>query len=217
MPDAAIPDPAVVTFVLASLPTPPARVLEVGAGDGRLAAVLRDRGFDVVAIDPAGAPPGVRQVALLDLDEPADSFDAAVAVLSLHHVEPLEPSCRRLAELVHSGGTLAVDEMDVDLLDERATRWWLAQQIRLGRGPDDVPMERLAEMRHHLHPVARLREELSPWFHLGEPVRGAYLHRWHLPLGLREPEERLIATGAHPAMGARLVGVRRAAHDDLEH
>jgi SAM-dependent methyltransferase len=210
-----MPDPAVLAFVLATLPAPPARVLEVGAGDGRLAAALRDRGHDVVAIDPAGAPPGVRQVALLELDEPPASFDAAVAVVSLHHVEPLAPSCRRLAELVRPGGPLAIDEMDVERLDERAARWWLDQQARLGtqHGHAERPADAVAELRHHIHPVARLREALSPWFHAGEPVRGPYLHRWHLPPGLRAAEERLIAAGALPATGARLVAVRRADGD----
>ena len=71
-----------------ALPPAPARVLEIGAGGGELAGALRDEGYDVVAIDPASETPAVRAVALGDLDEPAASFDAAVAVVSLHHVEP---------------------------------------------------------------------------------------------------------------------------------
>jgi len=204
-----MPNPAVLAFVVGALPDPPARVLEVGAGDGRLAAALRELGHDVVAIDPGGEAPGVRQVALRDVDEPPASFDAAVAVISLHHVEPLEPSCRRLGELVRPGGPFAIDEMDVDRLDERAVRWWLDQRTRLGHERDKEAAEIVAEMRHHLHSFARMREALSPWFHAGEPVRGPYLHRWHLAPGLLAPEERLIAAGALPATGARLVAVRR--------
>ena len=42
------------------------------------------------------------------------------------------------------------------------------------------------------------------------PVPGPYLHRWNLETGLRDVEERLIAAGRLPALGARLVGERRA-------
>src|SRR5688500_2985415 len=92
--------PEVTAFVRAALPAPRARVLEVVAGDGRLAAALREAGYEVVAIDPAADGPGVLAVPLLELDEPDASFDAAAAVVSLHHVEPLEASCARLAALV---------------------------------------------------------------------------------------------------------------------
>lgn len=86
-------DAGVAAFVRANLPPPPARVLEIGAGDGELARALRAGGYDVTAIDPAAADDDVLPVALAELDAPLGSFEAAVAVVSLHHVEPLEPSC----------------------------------------------------------------------------------------------------------------------------
>src|SRR5215475_9610224 len=101
------------SFVRANLPEPPLRVLEVGAGSGSLALALRVAGYEVLAIDPKPGSDDVRPVALADLDEPVGSFGGAVAVVSLHHVEPLEESCRRLGELVQTGGTLVVDEFDV--------------------------------------------------------------------------------------------------------
>lgn len=192
----------VTVFVRATLPPPPARVLEVGAGDGELASLLADAGYDVVAIDPASTGGVVRPVALHELDEAP--FDAAVAVVSLHHLEPLEPSVRRLAELLRPGGTLVVDEIDVDRLDERAVGWWQGHS-----GHEGDPSDIVGEMRGHLHSLALLQATLGDRFALGEPVRGPYLYRWHLPPGLREPEERLIAAGELPAVGARLVGVRR--------
>src|ERR687885_183074 len=39
-----MPEPEVVAYVRAALPPPPARVLEIGAGDGTLAAVRREAG-----------------------------------------------------------------------------------------------------------------------------------------------------------------------------
>jgi SAM-dependent methyltransferase len=179
----------------------------VGAGGGELAAALRGDGYEVVAIDPASESPAVRAVALVDVDEPAASFDAALAVVSLHHVEPLRPSLERLAELVRPGGTLAIDEFDVERLDERAAAWWLAR--RDGDGHDHSPAHVVADMREHIHALARLRAELEPWFELGDVVYGPYLHRWNLPPGLLAEEERAIAASEIPATGARIVGTRR--------
>jgi SAM-dependent methyltransferase len=197
----------VAAFVRAALPPPPARVLEVGAGAGDLAAALADAGYEVVAIDPAGESPAVRPMALHELEEPAGSFDAAVAVISLHHVEPLAESCLRLGELVRPGGALVLDEFDVERFDERAARWWL--EHREADEHDREPAEVVAALREHLHVLDRLRAELAGAFALGEPVRGAYLYRWGVGEGAREAEEQLIAAGSLPATGARLVGVRR--------
>ena len=198
----------VLRFVLGELPAPPARVLEVGAGDGALAAALRDAGYDVLAIDPVGEPPVV-PVALNDLDEPDGSFDAATAVVSLHHLEPLEESISKLARLVRAGGVLAVDELDVDQLDERATGWWVERRRELGLEVPKGPREMVEEMRRHIHRVERIYDLLDGPFDLGPPARGSYLHRWHLDLELRTAEEALIASGELPATGVRFSGRRR--------
>jgi hypothetical protein len=200
-------DPGVLAFARGALPGPPARVLEVGAGDGALAAALRDGDLDVTAIDPGADPgTGVERLALIDAQ---GRYDGAVAVVSLHHVEPLEESCAHLAELLPAGARLAIDEIDVARLDERATAWWVHQRAAAGHADDHDARSILEAMRGHIHPLDAVRAALEPHFGLGEPVRGPYLHRWNLPPGLRDAEERLIGTGALPATGARLVGVRR--------
>ena len=186
-------------FIRANLPEPPARVLEVGAGTGQLARAVRAAGYEVLAIDPKHENDDVRPVALADLDEPAGSFAAAVAVVSLHHVDPLEESCRRLGELVEPGGTLVVDEFDVGAFDLDAAAWWLEQRRTLGETQPETAEELVAEHREHLHPLERILEALEPHFELGPPLRGA----------LRTVEEEAIASGDLPATGARLVGRRR--------
>jgi len=202
-------DPGVLAFARGALPDPPARVLEIGAGDGALARALREAGYEVTAIDPkAQDGTGVEQRALL---EQAGTFDAAVAIVSLHHVEPLAESCAHLAGLLVPGGTLVVDELDVGRYDERVTTWWLHQRRAAGHEDHHDAASILDGMRGHIHPLDAVREALAPHFETPEPVRGPYLHRWHLPPGLRENEERLIGEGRLPATGARFVSTRRPA------
>jgi SAM-dependent methyltransferase len=196
-------------FVRANLPAPPARVLEVGAGAGSLARALRAAGYEVLAIDPRAESDEVRAVALSDLDEPAGSFAAAVAIVSLHHVDPLEESCRRLGSLVEPGGALVLDEFDVGAFDVTAAAWWLEQRAALGEAPPKTAEELVAEHRDHLHPLDRILAVLEPDFELGPPVRGPWLHRWNLGDSLRTVEEDAIARGDLPATGARLVARRR--------
>jgi SAM-dependent methyltransferase len=199
---------AVERFVRSSLPQPPCRVLEVGAGEGELAAVLAEAGYDVVAIDPAGEG-DVLPVALLDLGEPDASFDAAVAVVSLHHVEPFEASCGRLGEVVRPGGTLVVDEFDVARFDEASAAWLLDRWRETGQGRDRNPADMVAELRAHLHPLGAIRETLAEWFELAPVARASYLYRWYLGEEFRAGEEELIAAGSLPKLGARFTGRRR--------
>jgi SAM-dependent methyltransferase len=196
-------------FVRANLPDPPARVLEVGAGDGRLGRALRTVGYDVVAIDPRSEIDDVRAVALADLDESAASFAAAVAIVSLHHVDPLDESCRKLGELVEPGGVLIVDEFDIGRFDLSAASWWLDQCHAAGIPQSHTAEELVAEHRAHLHSLDRIVAALEPQFELGLPVRGAWLHRWKLGDSHSAVEEEAIVRGDLPATGARLVGRRR--------
>ena len=184
-------------------------MLEVGAGQGELAYDLTKLGYDVIAIDPNSDAEGVVRVARADLDEPPRSFDAAVALVSLHHVEPLEASMRRLAEVVRPGATLLIDEFDVAQFDDRVATWLLERRRELGTGDYFDPETAVAELRAELHPLATIEHALASEFALGAPIRGGYLYRWGLDEGLRGAEEEAIGAGLIPAVGARLTGRRR--------
>jgi SAM-dependent methyltransferase len=205
----AVTDDHVLAFVTGSLPDSPARVLEVGAGEGKLAEELRVLGYDVVAIDPAASGDGVEPVRLHEVDEPDDSFDAAVAVVSLHHVEPLAESIDRLGALLRPGAPVVVDEFDVACFDERAAAWWIGQQELASGEHQHEPSTLVRTLRDHLHPLGDVRHGLQrAGFALGSVTRGPYMYRWNLPPGLRGAEEQLIAADHMPATGARFVATR---------
>lgn len=197
-----------LAFVRANLPAPPARVLEIGAGNGELARAIAGAGYEVLAIAPEPSGADVRSVALNELDEPRASFHAALAVTSLHHVEPLEDSLGRLARLLEPGGVLVIDEFDVAAFDEQAAGWWLRQRRALGAADRAGAEELVAEHRAHLHSLERIVAALEPHFLVGAPVYGPYLYRWDLGESLRRDEEDAIARGEIPAVGARLLAHR---------
>jgi SAM-dependent methyltransferase len=200
----------IVVFVQAALPDAPASVLEVGAGAGELTAQLTAAGYAVTAVDPAPGAPHVIETSLHEVEGPAGSYDAAVAVLSLHHVEPLMESLQNLARLVRPGGVVVVDEFDVERFDERAARWMLAQWAAIAHEPPyDGAQAMVDELQGHLHSFRRISHEMSSQFRVSPPVRGAYLHHWVGEPGLRATEESLIARGKLPATGARVIATRR--------
>jgi SAM-dependent methyltransferase len=203
-------DLEVLAWIRPRLSGPPARVLEVGGGSGELAALLRADGYDVLAIDPEPGSPAVERIALADLDVAPSHFDAAVAVVSLHHIEPLGPSLERLARAVRPGGTLLVDEFDADAFDERAAAWLIERRGAEGHETHTDPAELVAEIRGHLHSLAVMRAELARvGFELEPATHCPYLYRWDLPAHHEADERRRIETGELPAVGRRFAGTRR--------
>ena len=124
---------SVEEFVLGQIGDPPARVLEVGCGKGKLARALARAGYSVTAIDPR-APEGpiFRRVGIEEFSDP-EPFDHVVASLSLHHVEDLGRALDKIADLLRAGGTLVVVEFAWDRIDEATAEW------ALGRLPAATP------------------------------------------------------------------------------
>jgi SAM-dependent methyltransferase len=116
-------------FVLGRIGTSPARVLEVGCGEGELARALDRAGHSVTAIDPhlsvperEGESPVFRSVGIEGFSGPGP-FDHVVAVLSLHHVEDLTGAVEKVAGLLAAGGSLVVVEFAWDRMDGDTARW----------------------------------------------------------------------------------------------
>ncbi|MGH3243583.1 MAG: class I SAM-dependent methyltransferase [Spirillospora sp.] len=125
--------PARYEFVLGRLPDRPARVVEIGCGDGDLARAMARAGHDVTAVDPqapqdAAPMAGLefRRCAFEDAELTGSAFDVAVASLSLHHVDDLGHVLDKMAGLLRDGGTVLVAEFGWDLIDEASARWYSA-------------------------------------------------------------------------------------------
>ncbi|MBO3748135.1 class I SAM-dependent methyltransferase [Streptosporangiaceae bacterium NEAU-GS5] len=123
------------------LPPPPARVLDVGGGDGVHAAWLAADGYEVELIDPV--PPHVDRAARIpgvrarlgdarDLDVPDGSADAVLLLGPLYHLTDRGDRLRALSEArraVRQGGLVAAATI---------ARWAAVHDmIRLGRYQDE--------------------------------------------------------------------------------
>jgi SAM-dependent methyltransferase len=120
-------------FVLDQICDPPARVLEVGCGNGELAVALDRAGYSVTAIDPS-APEGpiFRRVGIEEFSEPGP-FDHVVAILSLHHVDNIGGALDKMVDLLRPEGTLVVVEFAWDRIDVKTAEWARARLPASGR------------------------------------------------------------------------------------
>lgn len=152
----------VAGFVEAHLPAPPARILEVGCGDGWLCHHLADAAYEAQGIDPeAPDDPLLTPVGLESFDRPG-SFDAVVAIVSLHHIPDLDGAVKKIAGLLAPSGRVVVVEFAWDRFDDRTALWCLD---RLPPGSEDHNW-----LRERSEP---LRERRSR----GEPLGATQLFR----------------------------------------
>jgi SAM-dependent methyltransferase len=187
--------------VLGALPAR-SRVLEVGCGDGSLVDRLAARGLDSVGVDPkAPARPRLIREQVEDVAS-IGRFDAACAVMALHHAD-LEPVLTAIVRLLRPGGRLFVEEFSWERYDERAAAW-------VADHDDPRSVEDWQAEHGELHTGELVRAALDQGFDVLSEGERPYLARMLDKQSLEYEEQRLIARGGLPALGWRYCGVVRA-------
>jgi SAM-dependent methyltransferase len=207
-----------IEFVRSQLPKSPARVLEVGCGEGALSLALVEAGYDTVAIDPAApSGPPFRRIKLEELDPAEGPFDAVVASRSLHHVANLGVALDRVLALLAPAGPLVLDEFAWDRLDLATADWYYGQRRALaaaGRLPDaphslDACCREWQEEHVGLHGYVDMRAELDARFEERLFVWTPYLYRLLEGEVSAQLEEQLIESRAIQPTGFRYLGIPR--------
>ncbi len=182
-----VPTDHTLAFILDHLPPKdPRRILEVGAGDGRLARALQDAGHHVTAIDldrrcvAEARQRGVDAHFANWLEYPPTSaehedseataappapFDAVLFSRSLHHIAPLDTAVARAVApaILVPGGRIIVEDFSFAAMD-RATLRWLATTLRtLTEAREILPKRdslpaKLVVARHPASTIARHRK-----------------------------------------------------------
>ncbi|WP_354642403.1 class I SAM-dependent methyltransferase [Kitasatospora camelliae] len=200
------------------------RVLEVGCGTGRLAALAADRGAEVVATDAvagmveeaAAALPGIRvlEAALPGLPFPDGEFDAALGAFVINHVPDPPAAAADLHRVLRPGGRTVLTCWDA-LARNRAQGVFFDAVAETGAArPDGVPdtspfaryagAEGLAGLLRAAG-FTEVRVERLEWTHRVDPDRW-----WHAVLGGTVLTSSLIE-GQPPQTVRRI----RAAYDRL--
>jgi SAM-dependent methyltransferase len=154
--------------------SPPARLVDAGAGRGRFVAAARRAGYDAEGFEPdpgraaAGAGYGVRlRVAgIEDAGLESGSLDAVTAWHVLEHVEDPDVAVATLAGWLRPGGALLVGVPNLDSLQARlgGERWYHLDLPRHRTHFTPAGLHALLR-RHGLDPVRthHVLFEHNPW------------------------------------------------------
>ena len=213
-------------FVRRHLPELAARVLEVGCGNGELAAVLQANGLEIVALDSDEACVATAKASRVDgrmATWPCTvegSFDAVLFTRSLHHIQPLDAAIDAAVAALRPGGRILVEDFRFELDSKRAMGWFMGLMGMLAAaglarnefGRADLK-ERLdfGERKHELHSSLAIAAELGKCGAI-EEQSAAYYFRYAEPhldeattRAVLDYELEMIAADVIDALGARFV------------
>lgn len=216
-------------FVLGALPPGARRVVEVGCGDGEIAAALQEHGFDVAAIDAdeacvaAARRQGVAADCAVWPDYPATRVDAILFTRSLHHVEDLDAALDAAVTALADGGRVIVEDFMAEGCTSRSDGWFssicrLLRDADLLKGRTPFLSQILGETvpcdteHHDLHASFAIENALHTRFATVEVSGAAYYARYWLAAldearaaALLSHEQELIELGAIDPFGRRFV------------
>lgn len=198
-----VPTRETVTFVTSHLPAS-ADVLEVGCGEGHVAAELLQRGHRVIGVDSdenviaRAQRRGVRAIRASWPDLTSEPVDAVVFTRSLHHIDSLDRSIGRAREVLRPTGALLVEDFAFDEADEPTISWFLkALGSESGkRLIEPVPDEFVTDLLgagdpacvwhqshdHELHTITAMTRAIAEQFAVREIQPVPYLYRYLVPV-----------------------------------
>jgi SAM-dependent methyltransferase len=199
----------VATFVEAQLPPTPARVLEVGCGQGDLARAVARLGYEIVAIDPQAPRGEIFEPVSLEEFTGSGPFDAVLANRALHHIPDLSGALDRVARLLRPGGRSIVHEHAWERMDERTAWWYLERRALLdptARASVEGCLSDWNADHAGLHGYAELRGALDQRFKERYFAWTPYLHSELGGAQVEREERDLIEAGQITAIGFNYVG-----------
>jgi SAM-dependent methyltransferase len=227
MNDATVGTLETLQFVTASATS--GRLLEVGCGDGKLAALLIAQGFDVIAVDVD--PEAVAAARRRGVDARCSDFagfdvSPMVVVLfsrSLHHIHNPAAALRRAHGMLSPGGQVLVEDFGRERVSRTAATWLydamtLAADLcgtAFTRVEDPLAAWRADHPREHIHSSRVLDAAIRSEFRIVALASAPYLYRYvadlvdthDLAQGISAAvlgwEARLIERGSLPAVGQR--------------
>jgi SAM-dependent methyltransferase len=187
------------TFLSSHLPRQ-SEIIEVGCGDGEVAAELARSGHRVIALDSEKdrvAKAQARGVQALVASWPefeSSPVDAIAFTRSLHHINPLLGAVEKARELLKPAGYLLIEDFAFGEIDD-VTIEWLLDMLRSKEGKSVIiPVEDqlitkllsaeepvMAWRERHdqeLHSIASMSKAISKQFTIRETQSVPYLYRY---------------------------------------
>jgi L-amino acid N-acyltransferase YncA len=167
-----------LSFLVEAIGTRSRRVLEVGCGDGALAARLSGLGHDITAIDVSAEAVetargrGVPAVQADFLTYESGRYDVVLFTRSLHHLNPLPAAVERAWQLLEPGGLLVADDFAFDQADRATAAFFYDAEALLRAGglllnehshPHHHHPHEPQHHQHHHHPPPARTEPLERW------------------------------------------------------